>query len=414
MAQTKMLLQSIFFTFSVIFPSITAVSPSQIQALVAPITKDSLTSQYTLSFNKHHSFVLDTTGTLLWFHCSKHHSTIPCNSTKCSLAHSFHSHLCPDAMISYRYPCTCTVNPINTITQTCAVTDLTQTNFTISATDGRTPTTQLLVSQFVSSCAPKAFLKSLPVGARGMAGLSRSDLALPSQLASALAIQRKFAICLPSNSTALGVAFFGDTPIYLMPPTKFDLRSVLSYTPLLVNPMNPDYYIGVNCIAINGEAVRFLERVLEIDSIGNGGVMLSSVVPHTTLRSHIYRPFLKTFAKLTRGIPRAKKVKPFGLCLNTSRLGYTRVGYPVPQVDLMLANGKNWTIFGANSMKQINNDVACLAFVDGGERAEQAVVIGSFQMEDNLLLFDLVGSRLGFSSSLYFFRTTCGNFNFTS
>ncbi|KAF8401644.1 hypothetical protein HHK36_012590 [Tetracentron sinense] len=191
------------------------------------------------------------------------------------------------------------------------------------------------------------------------------------------------------------------------PPIELDVMSILSYTPLLQHPTTPDYYISVNAISINGEGRHF-------DGLGHGGVKLSTMVPYTTLRSHIYRSFLKNFVKATRGIPRAKRVKPFDLCLKTRTLGWTRVGLPVPQIDLELANGKNRTIFGANSMKKVSDNVACLAFVDGGKRAEQAVVIGSYQMENNFFLFDLVESRLGFSSSLFFVRTTCANFNFTS
>ncbi|KAH7842356.1 hypothetical protein Vadar_004369 [Vaccinium darrowii] len=116
----------------------------------------------------------------------------------------------------------------------------------------------------------------------------------------------------------------------------------------------------------------------------------------------------------TSGVHRVKRVKPFDLCWNANALGFTQVGFRVPQIDLELGNGKNWTIFGSNSMKQIG-EKACLAFVDGGKVNEgAAVVIGSFQMENNFLLFDMEKSRLGFSSTLFFIRTSCGNFNFTT
>ncbi|KAM1380189.1 hypothetical protein ACFX2I_021950 [Malus domestica] len=71
-------------------------------------------------------------------------------------------------------------------------------------------------------------------------------------------------------------------------------------------------------------------------------------------------------------------------------------------------------MFRANSMVYVSNDVLCLGFVDGGEKPRTSIVIGGHQLEDNLLQFDLATSRLGFSSSLLFSRTTCGNFNFTS
>ena len=80
----------------------------------------------------------------------------------------------------------------------------------------------------------------------------------------------------------------------------------------------------------------------------------------------------------------------------------------VPDIDLILPNGKKWTIATANSVKQLTRDVACLAFVDGGTAAEHAIVIGTFQFEDNFLEF-----TFGFSSSLLRRQTSCANFNFT-
>nr|XP_029120754.1 gamma conglutin 1-like [Elaeis guineensis] len=138
--------------------------------------------------------------------------------------------------------------------------------------------------------------------------------------------------------------------------------------------------------------------MLEFDSVGNGGVKLSTAVSYTTLRSHIYRPFLQAFADATKRIPRAPKVKPFDLCLKSSALRSTRVGYAVLVIDLVLAGAKNWTIFGANAMIQVGRDTTCLAFVDGGPKAEQAVVIGGFHLENNFLLFDL--GRPGWGSVL--------------
>ncbi|KHN18889.1 Basic 7S globulin [Glycine soja] len=66
-------------------------------------------------------------------------------------------------------------------------------------------------------------------------------------------------------------------------------------------------------------------------------------------------------------------------------------------------------------MVSVSDDkVLCLGFVNGGENPRTSIVIGGYQLEDNLLQFDLATSRLGFSSLLYGSRTTCANFNFTS
>ncbi|KAL9447390.1 hypothetical protein AB3S75_014956 [Citrus x aurantiifolia] len=65
-------------------------------------------------------------------------------------------------------------------------------------------------------------------------------------------------------------------------------------------------------------------------------------------------------------------------------------------------------------MVEARSGVTCLTFVDGGVRPRASIIIGSHQLQDNLVQFDLAGSRLGFSSSLLFRRTSCSNFNFTA
>lgn len=134
-----------------------------------------------------------------------------------------------------------------------------------------------------------------------MASLSRSPLALTTQFTPE--VRKQFAICLPSTSAAPGVLFFGERPFHLLPPTQFDVASILSYTPLLTHLSNLEYYIGLKGISINGKPTPFLARMLEFDAQGHGGVKLDTLVPYTSLRSHIYRAFLKDFAKATRGIP---------------------------------------------------------------------------------------------------------------
>lgn len=303
-------------------------------------------------------------------------------------------------------PCTCMVTPINPRTKSCALAQLTSTNLTISWTDGANPTAKITFSDRYLSCAPASLLYSLPRGIVGLASLSWAPLALPAQFSPPfLGVSRKFAICLPSTSSGNGVVFFGDGPYNLLPLTKFDVSSLLSYTTLLKNPKSADYFIGIKALSISGNSIA--QSPYE-------GIKISTVVPYTTFRTDIYELFLKFFKKAMKGIPRTKKVSPFSTCFNASAIGFSRVGLHVPQIDLEFANGKNWTIYGANSMKQVGGDSACLAFLDGGKTPEHSIVIGSFQLEDNLLLFDLDESRLGFSSSLYFERITCGSFNFTT
>nr|POE53145.1 basic 7s globulin 2 [Quercus suber] len=64
--------------------------------------------------------------------------------------------------------------------------------------------------------------------------------------------------------------------------------------------------------------------------------------------------------------------------------------------------------------KRAHPGVTCLGFVDGGSHPKASIVIGAYQLEDNLLQFDLAKSGLGLSSSLKSRRNNCANFNFTS
>lgn len=152
-----------------------------------------------------------------------------------------------------------------------------------------------------------------------------------------------------------------------------------------------------------------------IDRKGRGGTKISTVKPYTVMERSIYKAVVTAFGKALDKVPRVAPVAPFELCFKSSSLGGTRVGPGVPNIDLVLQNeGAVWRIFGANSMVDVSQDATCLGFVDGGVEPRTSIVIGGHQIEDNLLQFDLAASRLGFTSSLLFTRTTCANFNFTS
>ncbi|KAJ9535314.1 hypothetical protein OSB04_un001578 [Centaurea solstitialis] len=164
------------------------------------------------------------------------------------------------------------------------------------------------------------------------------------------------------------------------------------------------YFIGVNSIVIKKRS---------IDLLGNmTTTKLSTIDPYTSLRSDIYTRMVRRFSMVTKRIPRAELVEPFGLCFSNFSNG-TQVSIKVPDIELSLQDGKKWIISTANSIKQMTKDVACLAFVDGGPTSEPAIVIGTHQFEDNFLVFDLENWAFGFSSSLIRKQTSCSNFNFT-
>ncbi|KDP40112.1 hypothetical protein JCGZ_02110 [Jatropha curcas] len=416
-----------------IFPSIAQTS-FRPKALVLPVSKDASTLQYLTQLKQRTPLVpvkltLDLGGQYMWVDCdqgykSSSYKPARCRSAQCSLAKS--KSCITECFSSPRPGCnndTCALLPDNTVTHTGTSGEVGQDLVSIQSTDGSNPGRVVSVPKLIFTCGTTFLLGGLASGVKGMAGLGRTKISLPSQFSAAFSFHRKFAICLTS-SNANGVVFFGDGPYVLLP--NIDVSESLIYTPLILNPVSTasaslegdpssEYFIGVKSIKINGKAVPLNTSLLSIDKEGFGGTKISTVDPYTVMETTIYNEFINAFRKALAGVPKVAPVAPFGLCFNSTNIGSTRVGPAVPQIDLVLQSSTVfWRIFGANSMVQVKSDVLCLGFFDGGVNPRTSVVIGGHQLENNLLQFDLAASKLGFSSSLLFRQTTCANFNFTS
>ncbi|CAO2195826.1 unnamed protein product [Urochloa humidicola] len=381
--------------------------------LVTAITKDAATKLYTAPLKDGHPLVLDLSGPLIWSTCPPKHPSFECHHHVCAHAHSYHPPDCPRTGHSVAdeddpFRCKCTAHPYNPIALKSGSGDLTRVTVTANDTDGENPLHPVSFPA-VAACAPHSLLAKLPAAAVGVAGLARSRVSLPAQAARSQKVSNKFALCLPSGGGGGdGVAIFGGGPLFLLPPGRPDVTATLAgTTPLHRNPGHPGYFVSAKAIAVDQERVQLPGAV----AIG-----LSSRIPYMELRGDLYGPFVKAFDKATAGRKRVTPaVAPFELCYDSRELGSTRLGYAVPQVDLVLEGGANWTVFGGNSMVQVNDDTACFGFVkmEKEEKGAPAVVLGGFQMENNLLVFDEEKQQLGFSSLLFGRQTTCSNFNFT-
>ncbi|KAJ1287014.1 hypothetical protein BS78_03G397600 [Paspalum vaginatum] len=384
--------------------------------LVTAITKDAATKLYTAPLKDGRPLVLDLSGPLIWSTCDRGHQSFECHHHVCAHAHRYHppgcartGHGAADEDDPFR--CKCTAHPYNPFARRSGTGDLTRLTVTANDTDGANPLRPVSF-RAVASCAPPTLLAGLPAGAVGVAGLARSRVALPAQVARTEKVARKFALCLPSGGP--GVAIFGGGPLFLLPPGRPDVTATLAGTaPLRKNADLPGYFVSATGIAVNQEHVQVQGPLV---------VGLCSRIPYTVLSPDVYAPLVKAFDKATAERKRVTPpVAPFELCYDSRELGSTRLGYAVPQVDLMLEGGANWTVFGGNSMVQVNDNTACFGFVKmdesekgagyGGE--PPAVVIGGFQMENNLLVLDEEKQQIGFSGLLFGRQTTCSNFNFT-
>ncbi|XP_043717413.1 probable aspartic proteinase GIP2 [Telopea speciosissima] len=363
-----------------------------------------------------------------------------CGSPQCSIAKAYCNSLCdsssPPAFCGPNN--TCDLIPLNSFTQTNDAGYVAEDAVAVRSADGHAITD----SNFILSCASKDVLSGLASGTQGIAGLGRNRIALPIQLASAYNLTRKFAVCLPVVTTisisgsSAGVMFIGDGPYTFLP--NVDVSSSLIYTRLLTNQVSTSgtpfkkessvlYFVPMKSIKINGKDLSLNSSSFMIRRNGSGGVKISTVANYTTMSRSIYKVFTKAFVKEAEAmnISRVAAVEPYKVCFSSKNVLITRVGPAVPTVDLVLDNVNStgvvdWMIFGANSMVQVNDNVLCLGFMKASAgstvstKLRAAIVIGGYQLENNLLEFDLAKSRLGFSSSLLFRQTTCANYNFTS
>ncbi|CAI9786945.1 unnamed protein product [Fraxinus pennsylvanica] len=371
---------------SFLFFFVILVSTSYAQnGLNLPIRKDATTLQYytTLEMGSTRATVnavIDLGAQFFWFDCdnysSSHYVPIPCGSQKCELAKGI-GWFEEDTLYSKDH---------------------------------------VEVPQFPYACMNMRFSEGLASGTSGILGLARTEISLHKQVANKFNLPDKFSLCLPSSG--LGKLYVGGGS-----SSKSDVSKSLITTTLIVNPVSTaptytvgdpsdEYFINVLSIRVHGGPLSVKSSYFTIDKHGVGGTKISTVNNFTTLHSSIYKPFTRAFVKAASDmkIKSVDAVAPFRACFSSSTVSTTTTttGPSVPTIELVLpGNDVSWKIYGANSMFAVNKNVICLAFVDGGSSPRTSIVIGAYQLEDNLLEFDLVSSQLRFSSSLLVQNKTC-------
>ncbi|KNA22753.1 hypothetical protein SOVF_031480 [Spinacia oleracea] len=401
------------------------------KALLLTVSKDSSTLQYTTKLIQRTppvpvTLTLDLGTPSTWVLCgnryvSSTYRPATCGSTQCTLANSKICRTCPPPARPGCNNNTCRSlslnNPFTNITPRRGgelATDIVR----INSTDGSNPGQLVTIPKYLFVCAPKSLLQGLAKGVSGVAGLGKSKLSLPCQFSSAFRIPQKFALCLPPLREN-GVVFIGDGPYNFSP--NIDVTTLLSYTPLIHNPARSgNYFIGVQGIKVGGKEVPSINKyLLSINRKGSGGTMISVNHPYTLLETSIYKAVTTAFDQQLRNSSfparRVNPVAPFKLCYDPTSLSFTRIGPVVPDIDLVLqSEDVFWRIAATNSIVRASDNAYCLGLMDGGKNPRTSILIGGFQIEDNLLEFDLNKSRLGFTSSLIYDRIRCSFFNFTS
>lgn len=404
-----------FCFFSFLFLVLQCQSTSNPNKFVLPLNKDSKTGLYVTHIHKRTPLmqiplVVDLNGKFVWVTCDQNYLSSTyraplCHSTQCARANSHHCTTCPSDARPGCHNNACGLMSTNPMTQQTVMGELAEDVLAVQSTQGSNLGPMVAMPQFLFACAPSSLLqKGFPRDVQGVVGLGHGPISMPTQLSSHFGFSRTFSMCLADQ----GVIFFGNGPYYMLPGV--DVSHPLGYTPLKVTSKG-EYIIEIKSIMINNKH--------DLMNGATAKAKISTTTPYTVLDHSIFKTFTQSFNR-ELGIAKVNLVHPFEFCYESRKLKDTMLGPGVPNINFILQNGAVWKTSGVNSMVEPKPGVACLAFIDGGmlqssSRGDGAsVIIGSHQLENHLVQFDLGKSRLGFSSSLLNYKTTCNHFNFTT
>ncbi|XVE73165.1 hypothetical protein DITRI_Ditri11bG0095300 [Diplodiscus trichospermus] len=408
---------SLFLFFFCSLSPFSFPSPANAISFVAPIDKDNSTLLYSLTLYLKTPLQLtrlhlDLGASFTWVDCDTDYNSstyqhIPCGSPLCSsIGHDLACSNCYNPPSPSCANNTCSLFPENSVTRKTAISNAISDSLALPTSNGLTQGPPLLFPSYVFSCSPPSLLDGLANNVTGLAAFGWSNYSLPAKVSDTFSVPRSFALYRPLEITCL------HTPLILNPVGS----TVITYA----GKPSDEYYINVTSINVNGKPIQINSSLLAIDENGFGGTKLSTATPYTILETSIYNAVTDAFVNesSTLNLTVTNAVKPFSVCYSAADIVVTRVGPGVPTIDLVMqSDDVFWRVFGSNSMVRITGnggDIWCLGFVDSGVNPRTSVVIGGHLMEDNLLQFDLVSTRLGFTSSVLLKGTTCSNFNFGS
>ncbi|XWS71421.1 hypothetical protein CRYUN_Cryun03dG0136600 [Craigia yunnanensis] len=368
-------------------------------------------------------FIMDTGSDLVWFPCTHRYvckncsfssssknnitSFIPkqsltsklvgCQNPKCSWIHHTNTTQCDECENSST-PQNCTqVCPPYFILYGSGITVGVALSETLNLGD-------ITVPDFLVGCS--IFSSRQPAG---IAGFGRGLPSLPTQLK-----LHKFSYCLISRR-------FDDSSssstLILDSNSDFDKKTNgLTYTPFLKNPIVQGkeafqvyYYIGLRKITVGGNHVKVPYKYLSPGNDGDGGTIVDSGSTFTFMAREIFEPVAEEFVKQVKNYSRARDVEVLtGLrpCFDVKG-GEKPVKFP--ELRLHLKGGAEMALPLRNYFAAFGDGAACLTVVtDGGVGGGEgevgdsgpSVILGSFQMQNYYVEYDLRNERLGLKQQL--------------
>ncbi|MED6146047.1 hypothetical protein PIB30_030963 [Stylosanthes scabra] len=213
----------------------------------------------------------------------------------------------------------------------------------------------------------------------GILGLGRGPLSLPSQIKAT-----SFSYCLVARGSNRSSTLDFNS-------AQLDDSVV---TRMLSNPKVASfYYAGFTGISIGGRRVPVPVSTFEIDSSGNGGILVDSGTAVTWLQNQAYEAVRDAFTSLTVNLPRVPgRVLMFDTCYNFS--GFETV--KVPTVSFVGQGGKSWSLAAEAYIIPLDRTAGTFCFAMAPMQ-EALSILGNVQQQGTRVSFDIANSLIGFS-----------------
>lgn len=221
-------------------------------------------------------------------------------------------------------------------------------------------------------------------GTAGLMGLGRTELSLVSQTASRYG--GVFSYCLPattSGDASGSLSLGGDASSYRN-------TTSVAYTRMIADPAQPPFYfLNITSAAVGGTA-------LAAQGLGATNVLIDSGTVITRLAPSVYRAVRAEFTRQfgAAGYPTAPGFSILDTCYDLT--GHDEV--KVPLLTLRLEGGADVTVDAAGMLFVVRKDGSqvCLAMASLSYE-DQTPIIGNYQQKNKRVVYDTVGSRLGFA-----------------
>lgn len=243
----------------------------------------------------------------------------------------------------------------------------------------------------------------------GIAGFGKGILSLPSQLGF---LDKGFSHCFLGFRFARNPNF---TSSLIMGDLALSAKDDFLFTPMLKSITNPNfYYIGLEGVSIgDGAAIAAPPSLSSIDSEGNGGMIVDTGTTYTHLPDPFYTAILSSLASVIlyeRSYDLEMRTG-FDLCfkipcthtpctqdelplINFHFLGDVKLTLPKDSCYYAVTAPKNSVVVKCLLFQRMDNDDDDDDV--GGANNGPGAVLGSFQMQNVEVVYDMEAGRIGF------------------